>query len=177
MMKDLSEVSRPSWDTTWMDSATVVAQRSRCSRRKAGCVIVSANNSVVSVGYNGPPSGWQPEDYGKRLALHMGEGCGSWCDRACSGGTPNQYDDCPSVHAEINAIIRGNMERAIRGTAYVTSCPCLSCAKALSNIGLSYVVMNITEEDRDRTPQQSIDMFNSSDIAVTVIDSVLGKDL
>ena len=165
---------RPTWDETWMTLAFAIAERSRCSRRKAGCVIVSDSNRIVSVGYNGPPSGWTPKDAGKYIPLSRGDNCEGWCDRAVTGGCSNKYDDCPSIHSEVNAIINGDMSSAVRGTAYVTSCPCLSCAKALSNIGVTCIVLNVSVEDLERDPDMSIEFMRSSGIKVIVVDSVGG---
>jgi deoxycytidylate deaminase len=76
------------------------------------------------------------------------------------------YDDCPSVHSEINAFIRADANRLASGTAYVTSCPCFSCAKALSNAGLLRVVCRIGEEDAERAPERSLQLMRDSGLAV-----------
>lgn len=92
----------------FMEMAEAAAKRSTCFRLNVGAIIVR-DNTPVSVGYNGPPSG-QPH---------------------CSG------NDCPgrdlclvSIHAEVNAIRRGPGD--LKGAdIYVTDSPCLPCAELI----------------------------------------------
>jgi len=142
-----------------MRVADVIAHRSKCDRRKAGCVLVTQDNQVVSTGYNGPP-----RDYNV-IGMH----CSMWCERAKTGGSM-QYDDCPSVHSEINALLRADASRLQGGVAYVTSGPCLTCAKALSNSGIARVVYRIADVDLERQPELTMQFFNRAAIVVTLID-------
>ena len=45
------------WDYAHMEAAHVYAKLSWAERAKVGCVIVK-NNRIISIGYNGMPSGW-----------------------------------------------------------------------------------------------------------------------
>lgn len=137
-----------------MNVAGVMAERSRCVRRKAGAVLVSADQQVIATGYNGPPRGMQV----------VGE-CSGWCDRSRTGGGLS-YDDCVSVHAETNALLRADMGRLAGGTAYVTSCPCFACAKNLANSGVLRVVCRITAEDAERSPERSLALISRSAVVV-----------
>ena len=49
-------VSRPNWDTYFMNIAREVASRSTCPRASVGAVIVK-NRRILSTGYNGAPPG------------------------------------------------------------------------------------------------------------------------
>jgi dCMP deaminase len=115
--------ARPSFDDTFMESARTWAKRSTCPRANVGCVIASSDNHTLSTGYNGAPSG----------AKHCLEiGC-----------IPDNYGHCSrSVHAELNAITqaakRGTSLNG--GTAYLTLMPCLTCAKALIQVGVKRLV-------------------------------------
>lgn len=149
---------RPSWDDTWMAVADAVGARSKCSRRKAGCVLVSRDNKVVGTGYNGPPATWPAPD----------SPCNLWCERATSGGTTNNYDDCPSIHSEPNALMHSDRRDREGGTAYVTSCPCLTCAKNLANSGIVRVVFRIGPEDAVRDPDSTITFFRRAGLEVTL---------
>lgn len=169
MVHEPDVIKRPTWDETWMYVADIIALRSRCVRRKAGCVLVTPDNQVVSTGYNGPP-----RNYRNVTVLDGGfvesddSPCSEWCERAKTGGSMS-YDDCPSVHSEINALLRADASRLQGGVAYVTSGPCLTCAKALSNSGITRVVYRITDVDVDRQPELTLDFFRHSSVLVRLI--------
>jgi dCMP deaminase len=151
-----------------MAVADTIALRSRCVRRRAGCVLVSVDNQLIAAGYNGPPGGFRVEyeRIGAKRLLDANETCDTFCERAKTGGSLS-YDDCVSVHSEVNALVFADHKCLIGGTAYVTSCPCFGCAKNLSNSGLIRVVYRITEADRDREPQRTAEFFATCGIAQT----------
>lgn len=97
----------------FMETAEIVSRRSTCFRRNVGAVIVSDNN-IVSIGYNGPPSG-HPHC--------TGNGCASptlGCTRA--------------EHAERNALDRmpqAGLSSAYHTHMYVTESPCPACALSI----------------------------------------------
>lgn len=99
----------------WMEMAGVAAKRSTCYRGNVGAIIVSPDHKVVSVGYNGPPSG-DPHCTGLS------------CERTESGGCLR------SVHAEVNAIMRAPKRRFPKGSSmYCTYSPCAACTQAILN--------------------------------------------
>ena len=68
------------------------------------------------------------------------------------------YSDCPSLHAEANALMRGDRSAREGGTIYVTSGVCFGCAKLIANSGLAMVVVdhqwknvNITHRNLDKS--------------------------
>lgn len=150
---------RPTWDQTWLDIADVVARRSRCSRAQVGAVIVSAAQRVCATGYNGPAATW----------AHDGQ-CNMWCPRA-RGEAPldAMYDSCPSIHAEGNALMYVDRSSVEGGTIYITSPPCMQCAKLISNSGIQRVVCYVNDYDLHRNPQQAIDYLISCGINSTMI--------
>lgn len=129
-------MSRPTWDETWMRVAHAVAERSLCSRRKVGAVIVSATNRVVSTGYNGPPAG-----------MAWASDCSTFCPRA--NNKTEDYDNCVAIHAEANALLFAPRDSFEGGTIYVTHICCYSCAKLIANSGLSRVVIQFENSSRD----------------------------
>lgn len=146
---------RPTADEVWLNVARDVGQRSACARAREGCVIVDAAGRVTATGYNGPPSGWSAtvpvwliEDPGARVDMND---CSTWCPRARAGelnlGRDTEYRDCPSLHAEANALIWSDRTRHEGGVAYVTGVPCHGCAKLLANSGLSRVVYAVRPYD------------------------------
>lgn len=103
-------ISRPQM---FMEVAHIVAKRASCMRLNVGAVMVHGR-SIVSIGYNGPPSG---------EAHCSGHSCAGWttgCKR--------------SLHAEANAL-----ERAPEGLSgldlYVTHSPCAACYDKIWNSG------------------------------------------
>lgn len=117
---------RPSLPSIAIQTAQLWATRSVCPRLKVGAIIVDHQWSVVSQGYNGPPAG-------------MTHGPAVRADE-----TGVRSEGCQScVHAELNAIAR----LARRGgpgvegmTIVSTHEPCLPCAQAIVQAGLSQVV-------------------------------------
>jgi len=126
-----------------MTLATAMSQRSRCGKG-VGSVIVSSEERVVATGYNGPPSGWQQQS----------ESCQDFCPRLNQDPKPASYDSCPSNHAEINALLWSSRQERLGGRIYITTAPCMSCAKAIANSGLAEVIWNTTEEKPHRSPRE-----------------------
>jgi dCMP deaminase len=136
---------RPDWDEIWMQFADTIALRSKCSRAQVGCVIVDKDQNVLSASYNGPPSNFPAEG-----------SCLDWCPRGRGeGGTGPGYDNCPSVHAEVNGIARVDRSRTVGATAYVTRASCYSCAKALAAAGIVKLVHRVDEIDMHRNPEET----------------------
>lgn len=145
------------WIDVWFEVAKVIAQRSRCSRAQIGAVIVNGDQRIISTGYNNPARGFQPP---------VGE-CMDWCERAQGKtGLGNSYDGCPSIHAEANALLYVDRSSIQDGTIYVTAPPCFSCAKLISNSGLSAVRCLMGEEDMHRNPEKVIEYLETCGIKV-----------
>lgn len=150
---------RPTWDKTYMDFAEIVGRRSRCSRDQVGCVIVAQDNRVSAACYNGPP----PRATETGTIPQVGS-CANWCPRAraYASGEPVHagYADCYSNHAESNAIARADWTEITGGTAYVTSTPCIACAKNLAAAQLGRVVFKV-DPMRPRDVGTVLEFFKS----------------
>ena len=117
--------SRPDWDTYFLRMSHLAASRATCIRRKVGCVLVDSKNHVVSMGYNGVPTKFD----------HCIE------DVPCMGAmapSGTALDECWAVHAEVNAFLHLTSQDEL--TAYLTVCPCISCAKMICNSNVKRVV-------------------------------------
>jgi len=120
---------RPSWDEYFIEIAEVVKTRSTCLRRQVGAVIVK-DKQILSTGYNGAPTGLKHcEETGclrEQLEVPSGE----------------RHELCRGLHAEQNAIIQASLHGVkIEGaTIYVTTQPCVVCAKMIINSGIKRVV-------------------------------------
>ena len=111
-----NEHLRPGWDTYFMKIAHVASTRTNCMKRAVGCVLVR-DNRIIATGYNGTPFGMKNCNKG---------GCPR-CNSNAKSGTG--LDECLCNHAETNAVIESG--RVKGATCYVTTKPCLNCAKCL----------------------------------------------
>ena len=115
--------SNVSWDEYFMGIALLSCERSKDPNTKVGACIVDENKKVVSIGYNGMPSGCDEN----QLSWNKGEGLDSKYLYVC--------------HAEFNAILNTRNGSALRGcTLYVTLFPCNECTKAIIQTGIKEVV-------------------------------------
>lgn len=153
-----SRPTRPTWDETWLGIAGLIGARSRCTRRAAGCVIVTATNRTTAQGYNGPPAG---------LEL-TGEMCSEFCPRATSKITSRDYDNCVATHAEANALIQSDRSLHEGGAAYVSTSPCFGCAKLLANSGLKRVITRVLPQDWYRDPKGVVEFIIKCGLEVIV---------
>lgn len=147
-----------------------MALRSRCERRQIGAVVVSVDNAYSVVGYNGPPRGLvvTRDD---RLASTVG--CSSWCARSRqepSVASRPDYDNCVTIHAEANALIRSDYSRIQGGTLYVTSAPCWDCGKLIANSGVVRVFTHMDSiADAHRNPLETMRFMRNCGLEVFVI--------
>ena len=111
------------WDEYFMGIAILSAEHSKDNSTQVGACIVSRDNKIVSVGYNGMPTGCSDDEM-------------PW-ER--TGETPLDTKYPFVCHAELNAIL--NSRNSVEGcTLYVTLFPCNECAKAIIQSGIKRVV-------------------------------------
>ncbi len=112
------------WDEYFMGIAMLSAQRSKDNNTQVGACIVNKENKIVSVGYNGMPTGCNDDDM-------------PW-ERDGDSPLDTKY---PFVcHAELNAILNSSFGSLSGCTLYVTLFPCNECAKAIIQSGIKRVV-------------------------------------
>jgi dCMP deaminase len=164
--------TRPTWDEAWMGVADVIAQRATCQRAQVGAVIVTKANRIVATGYNGPPARlWTRVD---ALDRDIEADCIIDCPRAMKEPAELDpgYDDCITIHAEMNALMFCDRNVREGGTLYVTGSVCFGCAKAVANSGLARVVFRLNREaEAHRNPQRVIDFLERSDLLVKVVET------
>lgn len=119
-MKELTK-----WDEAHMDTALRYAQLSTAKRAQVGAVIVK-DGRILSIGYNGMPSGWDNE-------------CEYTVDDAMGYDTHKTKPEV--IHAESNAItkVARSSESTEGSTLYTTMLPCLDCAKLIYQSGIREV--------------------------------------
>jgi dCMP deaminase len=105
-------------DKRYLRMAAIWAENSYCKRRQVGALIVH-NNRIISDGYNGTPSGFE-----------------NVCEDEY--GNTRQY----VLHAEANAItkVAASSNSSADATIYITSSPCIECAKLIIQAGIKRVV-------------------------------------
>jgi len=152
---------RSSWDETWMKVAQAMAARSNCTNRRVGVVIVDPNNRPISVGYNGPPAGYQDA-----------ETCSDYCPRSVvtniNSVRGSKYDNCVSVHAEANALIFADRHSYSGGTIYVTNPCCWDCAKLVANSGLKRVVLQFSKVDSHADVDTPVNFLRACGLQVEI---------
>lgn len=101
----------------YIQMAEVYSQLSYAERLKVGC-IVTKENRVVSMGYNGTPKG---------------------TDNRCEDETGKTKGEV--IHAEMNALIWAaqNHINLTGCNIYITASPCLECAKYIKQFGIKQV--------------------------------------
>ena len=66
------------------------------------------------------------------------------------GSGETSYANCPSLHAEANALSVCDRDDRYLGTIYVTSIPCMDCAKLIANSGVARLVYRETKRGAER---------------------------
>lgn len=136
----------------YMDVAERTSKLSSAIRRQVGAVIVK-DNRILSYGYNGMPTGW---DNACEYKDYMSGDAGGWLnpDEIYERWPLEEYD--PKVesnrryrlvtkdevlHAESNAIakVSGSTESSEGATLFVTTAPCIHCAKMIFQSGIKSV--------------------------------------
>lgn len=110
------------WDEYFMGVALMAAHRSKDPNTQLGACIVSPDNMIISVGYNGMPRGCSDDEF-------------PWAREGANLETKYPY----VCHAELNAILNNNGQ-SLRGCKiYVPLFPCNECCKAIIQSGIREV--------------------------------------
>ncbi|MBE6480286.1 MAG: dCMP deaminase family protein [Olsenella sp.] len=114
-----------SWDEFFMRVAVAASLRSKDPNTQVGACIAGPDNRILSVGYNGTPSGLNDDDF-------------PWDTTEDPLTDKHNY----VIHAEANAILnyRGSLKELSGARVYVTLFPCKECAKTLAQAGIGEVV-------------------------------------
>ncbi len=130
-------------DERYLKMAAIWSQNSYCKRRKVGALLVK-DKMIISDGYNGTPSGFENvcEDENNKTKPYV-------------------------LHAEANAITKvAKSNNSSEGaTLYVTSSPCLECAKLIIQAGIKRVVFS-----DDYRLADGINLLKRADIEVIQVE-------
>jgi dCMP deaminase len=123
----------------YMKTAETFAELSSAKRLHVGALVVK-DDRIISIGYNGMPSGW---------------------DNNCEDEIGQVLDDNDNIvetrlktkpevlHAETNAIAKlaKSTESGNGATMFITHAPCLDCAKLIYQSGISSVLYRNSYRD------------------------------
>ncbi len=110
----------------YMDVAERFAQLSHAQRAKVGAIIVK-DDRIISIGYNGMPSGW--------------DNCCEDVVREDEIGFQVTKTKAEVLHAETNAIAKlaQSSESGKDAILFCTHLPCMECAKLIYQSGIKEV--------------------------------------
>ena len=113
------------WIDAYMNTAERFAQLSSAKRLKVGAVVVK-DHRIISIGYNGTPSGWD-------------NACENVVQLSDDTVTTKTKDEV--IHAEANAILKlaKSNEGGDGAVLFCTHAPCVECAKLIYGSGINKV--------------------------------------
>ena len=123
------------WVDAFMDTAERFAQLSSAKRLQVGAVVVK-DNRIISIGYNGMPSGW--DNTCENVVQHS--------DDTVSLVTKDEV-----IHAEANAIskLAKSGDSGNGADIFCTHAPCIHCAKIIYGAGISKLYYRESYRDTD----------------------------
>ncbi len=140
-------MSKPSFEHIFMNLAADLAKRSHCIKAQVGAVLAK-DTRIISIGYNGPPSGTHNCDEEWPVT-----GCARDSKGSCS----------LALHAEENAILYAvkNGSRLEGATLYTTLSPCIACARLIYSAGIKNVYYrNSYAEYKGLSNDEGVDFLN-----------------
>lgn len=136
-----------SWDEYFMGVAILSGMRSKDPSTQVGACIVSPDNKILSMGYNGLPVGCSDDEF-------------PWTRE----GDPLDNKYLYTAHSELNAILNyrgGSLEGS---KIYVTLFPCNECAKAIIQAGIKDVIYAADKYADTATVIASKRMFHAAGV-------------
>ncbi len=136
-----------SWDEYFMGIAKLSSERSKDPNTQVGACIVSVDNKILSMGYNGFPIGCSDDEF-------------PWCRE----GDPLENKYFYSTHSELNAILNyrgGSLDGA---KMYVTLFPCNECAKAIIQAGIKTIIYDSDKYSGTPSVIASKKMLDSAEV-------------
>jgi dCMP deaminase len=133
----------------FMDVAERTSQLSHAIRLQVGAIIVK-DDRIISIGYNGMPSGWD-------------NNC-EYVFRHPQTKIEELVTRKEVLHAETNAIAKlaKSNESGVGATLFITHAPCLDCAKLIYQSGINNVLYRNTYRSDD-----GINFLTKSGVNVT----------
>lgn len=144
-----------SWDEYFMGVSLLSSMRSKDPSTQVGACIVSDDNKIMAVGYNGFPRGCSDDDF-------------PW-ERSAESTNETKY---PFVcHAELNAILNAGGQSLKGARIFVALFPCNECAKAIIQSGISEVIYISDKYANTEGTLASKKMLNAAGVKLTHFSS------
>lgn len=144
-----------SWDEYFMGVSLLSSMRSKDPNTQVGACIVSTDNKIMSVGYNGFPRGCSDDEF-------------PW-ERSGESQNDTKY---PFVcHAELNAILNAGGQNLSGTRIFVALFPCNECAKAIIQSGIKEVVYISDKYANTAGTIASKKMLNAAGVKLTKFES------
>nr|CDS25665.1 deoxycytidylate deaminase [Hymenolepis microstoma] len=139
------------WDEYFMSLAFLSAMRSKDPNTQVGACIVSQDNKIVAMGYNGMPVGLSDDDI-------------PWT-KDKEDVLQNKY--LYVCHAELNAVLNKNVLSVKGCRIYTTLFPCHECAKVIIQSGVKEIVY--FDDSKVNTPSNNASkiMFLKANVKLT----------
>ena len=133
---------KPKFIEAYMDVAERFAQLSSAVRLQVGAIVVK-DDRIISIGYNGMPTGW---------------------DNCCED--ENNKTKLEVLHAEANALTKlaSSHESGKNATLLCTHAPCMDCAKLIYQSGIATVYYK-----NEYRSTQGLDFLNRSGVEVVKV--------
>ena len=140
-----------SWDEYFMGVAVLSGMRSKDPGTQVGCCIVSPENKILSMGYNGFPRGCSDDEF-------------PW-GKASDNPLENKY--VYVTHSEMNAILNYSGGCLAGSRLYVSLFPCNECAKAVIQVGIKEVIYDCDKYADTPGVMASKKMFESAGVKIS----------
>jgi dCMP deaminase len=131
------------FDRRYLEMARIWALNSYCKRRQVGALIVK-ERMIISDGFNGTPAGFENvcEDENNKTKPYV-------------------------LHAEANAItkVAKSHNSSDGATLYITTSPCVECAKLIIQAGIRRVVFCDSYHSKD-----GVELLQKADIEINYIE-------
>jgi dCMP deaminase len=138
----------------YMDVAERFAELSSARRLHVGAIVVK-DDRIISIGYNGMPSGWDNDCENTVFVANeevMGTDMLSLGYTQTDNGNWIKLKTKPEVlHAETNAIAKlaKSNESGLGATMFITHSPCMDCAKLVYQSGINTVYYRNSYRDEN----------------------------
>lgn len=136
-----------SWDEYFMGVAKLSGMRSKDPNSQVGCCIVSQDNKILSMGYNGFPIGCSDDEF-------------PWEREGEALDTKYLY----VTHSELNAILNYSGGSLAGAKLYVSLFPCNECAKAIIQSGIKEVIYDSDKYAKTPSVIASKKLFDASGV-------------
>ena len=138
------------WDEYFMGVAKLSALRSKDPNTQVGACIVSEDNKILSMGYNGFPTGCNDDEF-------------PW-SKESEETDPYNAKYLYSTHGELNAILNYRGPSLEGSKLYVTLFPCNECAKAIIQSGIKTIIYEDDKYKESAVVRASKRMLNAAKV-------------